>query len=159
MPTKNQTVENKKNKLYNEITQHCDWLHIARYLKNEAKSALKYFHVHKLSNIKKNLKEFSDYLIFLNDENCERIEWFTEWKESKKSLNNSISYFYDYENISPSDLSSIQRKIETNSYETITLMQSIKWYLILTIDEFCNASPTRIDIMRYNLWKKKIKTK
>lgn len=159
MPTKNQTVENKKNKLYNEITQHCDWLHIARYLKNEAKSALKYFHVHKLSNIKKNLKEFSDYLIFLNDENCERIEWFTEWKESKRSLNNSISYFYDYENISPSDLSSIQRKIETNSYETITLMQSIKWYLILTIDEFCNASPTRIDIMRYNLWKKKTKIK
>ena len=159
MPTKNQTVENKKNKLYNEITQHCDWLHIARYLKNEAKSALKYFHVHKLSNIKKNLKEFSDYLIFLNDENCERIEWFTEWKESKRSLNNSISYFYDYENISQSDLSSIQRKIETNSYETITLMQSIKWYLILTIDEFCNASPTRIDIMRYNLWKKKEKIK
>ena len=159
MPTKNQTVENKKNKLYNEITQHCDWLHIARYLKNEAKSALKYFHVHKLSNIKKNLKEFSDYLIFLNDENCERIEWFTEWKESKRSLNNSISYFYDYENISQSDLSSIQRKIETNSYETITLMQSIKWYLILTIDEFCNASPTRIDIMRYNLWKKKTKIK
>ena len=159
MPTKNQTTENKKNKLYNEITQHCDWLHIARYLKNEAKSALKYFHVHKLSNIKKNLKEFSDYLIFLNDENCERIEWFTEWKETKRSLNNSISYFYDYENISKSDLSSIQRKIETNSYETITLMQSIKWYLILTIDEFCNASPTRIDIMRYNLWKKKTKIK
>jgi hypothetical protein len=38
-------------------------------------------------------------------------------------------------------------------------MQSIKWCLILTIDEFCNASPTRIDIMRYNLWKKKSETK
>ena len=52
-----------------------------------------------------------------------------------------------------------QHKIETNTYETITLMQSIKWCLILTIDEFCNASPTRVDIMRYNLWKKKVKTK
>ena len=159
MSKKSTTIKNEKDNLYEEIAKHCDWLCIARYLKNEAKSALKYFHVHKLSNIKKNLKEFSDYLMFLNNENCEKIESFTEWKESKRALNNSISYFYDYENISPSDLSSIQRKIETNTYETITLMQSIKWYLILTIDEFCNASPTRIDIIRYNLWKKRTKIK
>jgi hypothetical protein len=97
--------------------------------------------------------------MFLNSENCQKIENFKEWKESRKNLNNSISYFYNYENISDSDLSSIQHKIETNTYETITLMQSIKWCLILTIDEFCNASPTRVDIMRYNLWKKKAKVK
>jgi hypothetical protein len=159
MPKKNQVIKNEKDKLYEEIAKHCDWLRIARYLKNEAKSALKYFHVHKLSNIKKNLKEFSEYLIFLNSENCKKIENFETWKESKRVLNNSVSYFYDYENISKSKLSSIQSKIETNSYETITLMQSIKWCLILTIDEFCNASPTRIDIIRYNLWKKKEKIK
>ena len=159
MPKKNQVIKSEKDKLYEEIAQHCDRLCIARYLKNEAKSALKYFHVHKLSNIKKNLKEFSDYLIFLNSENCQKIENFKEWKEAKKNLNNSISYFYNYENISDSDLSSIQHKIETNTYETITLMQSIKWCLILTIDEFCNASPTRVDIIRYNLWKKKSKKK
>ena len=158
MPKK-QITQSEKEKLYEEIAKHCDWLCIARYLKNEAKSALKYFHVHKLSNIKKNLKEFSDYLIFLNSENCEKIENFTEWKSAKKTLNNSISYFYDYENIQKSKLPSIKNKIETNSYETITLMQSMKWCLILTIDEFCNASPTRIDIIRYNLWKKKTKIK
>lgn len=159
MTKKNQVIKNEKDKLYEEIAQHCDKLCIARYLKNEAKSALKYFHVHKLSNIKKNLKEFSDYLIFLNSENCQKIDNFTEWKEKKRNLNNSLTYFYNYENISNSDLSKIQNKIETNTYETITLMQSIKWCLILTIDEFCNASPTRVDIMRYNLWKKKSKTK
>ena len=159
MPKKDQVIKSEKDKLYEEIAQHCDRLCIARYLKNEAKSALKYFHVHKLSNIKKNLKEFSDYLIFLNDENCQKIEKFKAWEESKKILNNSLSYFYDYENISKSKLSSIQNKIETNTYETITLMQSIKWCLILTIDEFCNASPTRVDIMRYNLWRKRSKTK
>ncbi len=158
MTKNNQTVD-EKDKLYNEIVKYCDWLCIARYLKNEAKNTLKYFHEHKLSNIKKNLKEFSDYLIFLNTENCQKIENFQEWKERKRNLNNSLSYFYNYENISDSDLSSIQNKIETNSYETITLMQSIKWCLILTIDEFCNATPTRVDIMRYNLWKKKSQTK
>jgi len=159
MPRKSQTSENKKDKIYEEIVKHCDWLCIARYLKNEAKNALKYFHAHKLSNIKKNLKEFSEYLLFLNEENCQKIENFTEWKESKRTLNNSLSYFYDYDKTSKSNLSSIQKKIETNSYETITLMQSIKGCLILTIDEFCNASPTRIDIMHYNLWIKKSKIK
>ncbi len=159
MTKKNKTVEKEKNELYEEIAKHCDSLRIARYLKNEAKSALKYFHNHKLSNIKKNLKEFSEYLIFLNNENCQKIKWFTEWKETKRSLNNSISYFYHNEDISENDIPSIQNKIETNTYETITLMQSIKWCLILTIDEFCNASPTRIDIMRYNLSKKKEKVK
>ena len=155
MPTKKKkNIEAQTNELYEQISKHCDWLHIARYLKNEVKSALKYFHSHKLSNIKKNLNEFSEYLIFLNDENCQRIESFTAWKESKRNLNNSITYFYDYKGSTDKDLKLIQTKIETNSYETITLMQSIKWYLILTIDEFCNASPTRIDIMRYNLWKK-----
>ena len=157
MPKNNQIIENKKDKLYKEISDHCDWLCIARYLKNEAKNALKYFHEHKLSNIKKNLTEFSDYLLFLNDENCQKIKNFTEWKESKRSLNNSTSYFYNIENMTDEEKLSIQKKIETNSYETITLMQSLKWYLILTIDEFCNASPTRIDIMRYNLSKNKSK--
>lgn len=156
-PEQNITME--KDKLYEEIAKHCDSLHIARYLKNEVKSALRYFHDHKLSNIKKNINEFDDYLIFLNNQNCQKIEWFTAWKESKKVLSNSITYFYDYEDITDKELSLIQTKIETNTYETITLMQSIKWCLILTIDEFCNASPTRIDIMRYDLWKKKSKVK
>ncbi len=88
-PEQNITME--KDKLYEEIAKHCDSLHIARYLKNEVKSALKYFHDHKLSNIKKNINEFDDYLIFLNNQNCQKIEWFTAWKESKKVLSNSIT--------------------------------------------------------------------
>jgi hypothetical protein len=156
---KKNNIDSEKEKLYIQIANHCDWLRIARYLKNEAKNALKYFHAHKLSNIKKNLNEFSEYLLYLNDQNCQKINWFSAWKESKRTLNNSVSYFYDYEKISDKELPLIQAKIETNTYETITLMQSIKWCLILTIDEFCNASPTRIDIMRYELWKKKAKQK
>ena len=156
---KKQNIDTQKDKLYTQIANHCDWLRIARYLKNEAKNALKYFHAHKLSNIKKNLNEFSEYLLYLNDQNCQKINWFSAWKEWKRALNNSVSYFYDYEKISNKELPIIQAKIETNTYETITLMQSIKGCLILTIDEFCNASPTRIDIMRYDLWKKKAKVK
>ena len=156
---KKSNTDAEKDKLYKEITDYCDWLRIARYLKNEAKNALKYFHAHKLYNIKKNLNDFSEYLLYLNDQNCQKINWFATWTQSKRALNNSVSYFYDYDKISDKELPVIQAKIETNTYETITLMQSIKWCLILTIDEFCNASPTRIDIMRYELWKKKTKSK
>lgn len=156
---KKANIDTEKEKLYAQIANHCDSLRIARYLKNEAKNALKYFHAHKLSNIKKNLNEFSEYLLYLNDQNCQKINWFSAWTGSKRALNNSVSYFYDYDKISDTELPVIQAKIETNTYETITLMQSIKWCLILTIDEFCNASPTRIDIMRYELWKKKNKSK
>ena len=159
MTSKNKKFDDKKDILYNEIDYECDQLPIARYLKNEVKSALKHFHNHKLLNIKKNLTEFSEYLMLLNEENCKKIEWFVVWKESKRNLNNSLAYFYHYTDASKEDLTKIQKKIETNAYETITLMQGIKWYLILTIDEFCNASPTRIDIMRYELWKKKTKSK
>ena len=156
---KKANIDTEKEKLYAQIANHCDSLRIARYLKNEAKNALKYFHAHKLSNIKKNLNEFSEYLLYLNDQNCQKINWFSAWTQSKRALNNSVSYFYDYDKISDTELPVIQAKIETNTYETITLMQSSKWCLILTIDEFCNASPTRIDIMRYELWKKKINQK
>lgn len=159
MASRKKSYEIEKKELYEEISEQCDGLHIARYLKNEAKTALKYFHVHKLSNIKRNLREFLDYLMFLNMENSQKIESFTAWREPKRELNNSLSYYYNYIDVSSENLSNVQKKIETNSYETITLMQSLKWCLILTIDEFCNASPTRIDIMRYDLDKKKSKSK
>jgi hypothetical protein len=37
-------------------------------------------------------------------------------------------------------------------------MQGIKGLLLLTIDEFCNASPTRMEINTF-LWKKEIQKK
>ena len=61
---KKNNIDPEKEKLYIQIANHCDWLRIARYLKNEAKNALKYFHAHKLSNIKKNLKFSMDIMIY-----------------------------------------------------------------------------------------------
>lgn len=157
--TKSNNYTSQKEDLYIEISSHFDKLPIARYLKNEAKDTLKYFHKHKLTNLKNNLADFSEYLLFLNQENCQKIESFISWKETQRTLNNSISYFYENKNSTEENLNLIQSKIETNSYETIALMQSLKWCLILTIDEFCNASPTRVDIIRYELGKKKAKCK
>jgi hypothetical protein len=38
------------------------------------------------------------------------------------------------------------KKLSENGYELLTLVQWIKGVLVLSIDEFCNASKTRMDI-------------
>lgn len=68
-------------------------------------------------------------------------------------MNNNLSYFYNHENINTKEKKEITQKIESNSYQVITLMQGIKGLLLLTIDEFCNASPTRMAINTF-LWEK-----
>ena len=46
-------------------------------------------------------------------------------------------------------------KIWENDFNLSYIMQGIKWFLVLTADEFCNASPTRMSINRM-LWQKQL---
>ena len=138
-----------KQELYQYITSICEQLNIARYLKNEVKNSLQYFHVYKLRNIEKNLKVFTKYLLFLNEENCKKIDELEINIENTKKVNNNISYYYHHEQITSKEEKEAMKKIECNNYETITLMQGIKGLLLLTIDEFCNASPTRMAINEF----------
>ncbi|MDR0369804.1 MAG: hypothetical protein LBH96_04815, partial [Candidatus Peribacteria bacterium] len=142
-----------KDSLYQSIIKACEKLTIARYLKNEVKNSLQYFHSYKLQNIKKNLKAFTNYLLFLNEENSNKIQELEMNTNNNRILNNNLSYFYDNEHITSKEKKEITQKIESNSYQVITLMQGIKGLLLLTIDEFCNASPTRMEINTF-LWKK-----
>ena len=138
-----------KQELYQYITSMCEQLEIARYLKNEVKNSLQYFHVYKLRNIEKNLKSFTKYLLFLNEENCRKITELNINLGNAKKVNNNISYYYHHEHITPKEKKEAMKRIECNNYETITLMQGIKGLLLLTIDEFCNASPTRMAINEF----------
>ena len=135
----------KKQELYQYIIAVCEQLEIARYLKNEVKNSLQYFHAYKLENIKKNLTSFTNYLLFLNEENCKQIQALEGTKQRKK-VNHSLNYFYYHAEMTKSEECKVANKIERNSYQAITLMQGIKGLLLLTIDEFCNASPTRMAI-------------
>jgi hypothetical protein len=137
---------NKKQDLYQYIITLCDQLDIARYLKNEVKNSLQHFHVYKLGNIKKNLNAFTQYLLFLNEKNCEQIEALALGTTPPKTMNNNLSYFYHKAGITAEEQQDITQKIGSNGYQTIALMQGIKGLLLLTIDEFCNASPTRMAI-------------
>jgi len=152
--------ENNKEKRYQDIIESCEQLPIARYLKNEVKNSLQYFHAYKLENIHKNLDAFTEYLLFVNEENCKKIQALEIDPNNKKTLNNNLAYFYDHEDLSTAQQEEITLKIECNSYQVITLMQGLKGLLLLTIDEFCNASPTRMAIntfMRKNNSTKKEK--
>ena len=147
-----------KQELYQHIISCCEQLEIARYLKNEVKNSLQYFHVYKLRNIEKNLNAFANYLLFLNEENCRKIVELEVNVENRKKMNNNLAYYYHYENITAKDQKEALKRIESNNYETITLMQGIKGLLLLTIDEFCNASPTRMAINEF-IWEKEKRAK
>jgi hypothetical protein len=64
----------KKEEIYQHIITACEKLDIARYLKNEVKNSLQYFHAYKLGNIEKNLTDFTKYLLSLNEENCKQLQ-------------------------------------------------------------------------------------
>jgi hypothetical protein len=49
----------------------------------------------------------------------------------------------------------IHQKIWENDFNLNYIMQGITWFLVLTADEFCNASPTRMSINRM-LWQKQL---
>lgn len=150
--------EHNKTKFYQQIITICEQLFIARYLKNEVKNSLQHFHAYKLENIQKNLTAFTDYLLYLNEENCHQIQQLKIDDSNKRILNNNLSYFYDHEKLTLKEKKDITQKIECNTYQVITLTQGLKGLLLLTIDEFCNASPTRMDINMF-LWKKEANNK
>jgi hypothetical protein len=49
----------------------------------------------------------------------------------------------------------INQKIWENDYNLNYVMQGVKGFLLLTADEFCNASPTRMSINRM-IWQKQM---
>jgi len=144
---------NSKEMIYEKIMKTCNRLSIAKYLKNEIKESLKYFHTYKLQNIQNNLSFLKRYLLYLNKENCKNIEAL-EITPNKQPINNQLKYFYNKSKFSKEEQVIIKGKIESNRYKMITMIQGIKGLLLLTIDEICNASPTRMDINTLLLEKK-----
>lgn len=51
----------------------------------------------------------------------------------------------------------MHQRIWENEFNLQHIMQGIRGFLLLTADEFCNASPTRMSINRM-LWQKELET-
>ena len=67
-------------------------------------------------------------------------------KTQKEKTEIDLEYFLSLEKITKQQKATYLKKIQENGYELLTLIQWIKWVLVLSIDEFCNASKTRMDI-------------
>lgn len=138
----------KTEQLIMHIMEQISSLQIAGYLKEEVSASLKYLHRYKLRNIEKNLTCFCKYLLFLNQQNTDKILNLTgNTVTNSKNPTRDLSYFIaPAKPLSKKAQSDSLKKITEHSYELLTLIQGIKGILVLSIDEFCNASPTRMGI-------------
>lgn len=151
----------KTEELLEKISKQINSLNIAWYIKEEVIASLKYLHWYKLKNIEKNMDSFCEYLIFLNNQNTEKIDNLCTGKwDKKESSPKELNYFFAPEKkLSKEKEKLYNKKLSENGYELLTLIQWIKWVLILSIDEFCNASKTRMDIHNMLMKREKKNTK
>ena len=151
----------KTEELLEKISKQINSLNIAWYIKEEVIASLKSLHWYKLKNIEKNMDSFCEYLIFLNNQNTEKIDNLCTGKwDKKESSPKELNYFFAPEKkLSKEKEKLYNKKLSENGYELLTLIQWIKWVLILSIDEFCNASKTRMDIHNMLMKREKKNTK
>lgn len=67
-------------------------------------------------------------------------------KKSEKSDIDLTYFLFLKNNLTKQQKETYLKKIQANGYELLTLIQGMKGILVLSIDEFCNASKTRMDI-------------
>lgn len=134
--------------LAEDIMSEISNLDIAGYILQEVRDFLKYVNHYKLANIYENMEDFKDYLLMLDKQNSNQISQL-ELKESavEDSIQSEDNYF-----LSNFGTKTLGKKslvlISKNDHNLNNIMQWIKGYLILTVDEFCNASQTRMSINR-----------
>lgn len=146
----------KKHTILDSIIEELSVLDIAWYLKEEISSLFKHLHYYKLKNIYQNIDALKEYLYFLDHHSTQQIHALeyvenTELPEDEHDL----LYYVSQKWLEVVGHQKIRQKIWEDHYSLSYIMQAVKWFLLLTADEFCNASPTRMSINRM-LWKNKI---
>jgi hypothetical protein len=144
----------QNNIIIKKVIEEIQKLDIAWYLTQEVKDFLKYLNYYKIKNVLKNIDSFCDYLHFIDHNNTTQIHQL-EYDQSKDIIKSDHDLFYY---VSQKWLEKIwenklHQKLRENDYNISYIMQWVKWLLLLTVDEFCNASPTRMSINKM-LWKK-----
>ncbi len=146
----------EKHTILDSIIQELEILDIAWYLKEEISSLFKHLHYYKLKNIYQNLDALKEYLHFLDHHSTQQIHSL-EYIENDCLPDNEhdLLYYLSQKGLAVVGEQKIRQKIWEDHYNLSYIMQAVKWFLLLTADEFCNASPTRMSINRM-LWKNRI---
>lgn len=137
----------KKEIIKSQILENVNSLDIAWYLKEEIEKSLEYFHYYKLNNILKNIGFLDDYLSFLDQKNTNQIDsLYCESVEDIDIWAHDLKYYVSNKWLDIVWEQKLKHTIVENNYNFMSIMQWIKWFLLLTIDEFCNATPVRLSI-------------
>ncbi len=136
-----------KDTILEKIHNHIANLDIAGYLKEEVCSLCKYLHYYKLKNMYQNIDTLKEYLFFLDHHSTQQIHSL-EYKENYDlpESNHDIFYYVSKKWLDIIWKNKIHQKIWEDFYSLSYIMQAVKGFLLLTADEFCNATPTRMSI-------------
>ena len=149
---------NKKDLLTEQIIDEISDMDIAGYLKEEIEKILWYFHYYKLKNIHKNIDFLKDYLSFLDQKNYKQMGLLQcDWDMEIEVTGHDLYYYISQKWLDFVWEKKIKQKIRQNDYSLNSIMLGIKWFLLLTMDEFCNASPVRLSISKL-VWDKETAT-
>ena len=132
------------------IVDEINYLDIAGYLKEEVANLCKYLHQYKLKNIWENIDTLKEYLLFLDAHSTKQMSAL-DYIVVEEQINpemHDISYYLSQHAIDQIGESAFAQKLEKSSLEISYVMQAVKWFLLLTADEFCNATRTRLSITR-----------
>ncbi len=141
---------NKKKLIIDHIKNEINLLDIAGYLKEEIFSIIEHIHYYKLKNIVTNIETLKIYLHKLDHRNTEQIHKLDHMPmDIQQEHEHNIHFYISQKGLEKVGKEKIQQKIWQNDINLNYIMQGIIWCLILTIDEFCNASPTRMFINKH----------
>ncbi len=150
-------ADTKKDIISRTIAEEIDTLDIAGYLKQEVKDFLKYLHYYKIKNILQNIDALKEYLVCLDHQNTNQIHEleFMKNEDMEREQDHEVHYYISKVGLIKVGEHKIKQKIWENDFNLTYIMQGVKGFLILTADEFCNASPTRMSINRM-FWQKQL---
>lgn len=143
-------AETKKDIISRNISEEIHILDIAGYLKHEVEDFLKYLHYYKIKNILQNIDALKEYLICLDQQNTNQIHELEHIhnEDMEREEWHDLHYYISKKGLEKVGEHKMKQKIWENDFNLNYVMQGVKWFLVLTADEFCNASPTRMSINR-----------
>ncbi len=145
-------TDKTQSEIYRErILSMLDPTRTAWYLHEELKILLWYLHYYKLKNILNNIDLLLEYMNFLDRQNAKQFEKLIQEYESPEDLTyQDLNYFvsentrkniWDNTLLSVINNSQVQQNIQN-------ILLGIKGFLLLTANEFCHATSTRISLNR-----------
>lgn len=154
---------NKKEEIIQNIMTQLEDVDVAWYLKSEVKDLLKYLHYYKIKNVYQNIDALKEYLELLDRQSSNQIHTLVYEKMKQSEIpqggtDHDLHYYISQKWLIQVGEHKMYQKIWENDYNLNYIMQGIKWFLLLTADEFCNATPTRMSINRL-LWQKELNSK